>query len=650
MTALLYLSDGTTTVDFLSPTSGIHLNDWKPSLPAWKGGGVWAGSPLSDGRRLTLRNFDNAVDVFDLKVSGSSQDGVIDDAQNLRSLLESAVAYWTGVGNTPVYLAARGPCETYTRFATVIGWKTDQESNAYSQPFFSLLPLDEFSVAIEHGPWLETAPGTSTAVQLSAQQAYNGVTYGRAATTAAEVYFGNRSNLANITHAYYYDAGTVSFSANLIGAALPFAFLPAVPAVGDYVVFGSATAVANSGPFWQVLFDIAAAAAGLTTLTFEVSTGPGTWAAVSATDNTTRFTATGVNAIAFRPFAGTWINAVVNGVDAWWFKVEVTAIGGGPTAPTQRNRNFYATPWSSVDIDDLQVQGDIPALARHIIEYEGASGDIFYRMLLGLRSLSRGANFRQWLNAADEQNLTGVTFATGAGVVIGDSGFSPTGRSATWNPGVAGSTNVYWEFAAALADQYRGRYRLFGRFSMASALTDVYAYAQISDLFGGVNQTTPNAYIQPNSTYFLADFGMVDLPGFYYRPGQDIEFRIYLRLVTGSASPQLTLFDIALLPVDEAAWDFNNATLSTDLLLDADSIGNPREMLIPDLMYVLTPTLKAKSAEWIGSGPLIWQAGADQRLWAIMMSPANYYSAWPSMTAKIHSYRQQRYLSMRGAR
>ena len=259
MTALLIISDGVTTVDFLAENSGIHLNDWKPSLPGWKNGGVWAGSPLSDGRRLTLRNFENAVDSFDLKVAGPSQDSVIEDVRNLRALLEASIAYWAGVGNTPVYLAARGPCETNSRFAVVIGWKTDSESNAYAQPFFSLAPLDEFSVAIEHGPWLETVPGTSTAVQLSAQQAYNGVTYGRAATTAAEVYFGNRSNLANITHAYYYDAGTVSFSANLIGAGLPFAFLPAVPAVGDYVIFGSATAVANSGPFWQVLFDIAAA-------------------------------------------------------------------------------------------------------------------------------------------------------------------------------------------------------------------------------------------------------------------------------------------------------------------------------------------------------------------------------------------------------
>ena len=72
---------------------------------------------------------------------------------------------------------------------------------------------------------------------------------GRAATTAEEVYVANRHNEAQITNAYTWTAGAGPFSANLIGAALPFDIFAGGaggPANGDITYFGINTALADS--------------------------------------------------------------------------------------------------------------------------------------------------------------------------------------------------------------------------------------------------------------------------------------------------------------------------------------------------------------------------------------------------------------------
>ena len=171
MTAVLRISDGTTTINLLNATDGFSLNAWRPAIAQYKGGGTWQASPLSDGRRMVTRQFGNAVEVFDLKVSSTaSQDDIIYNTQELRRLLEKAVDYWTADWQSdPVWVEAQATCETNPRYATIHSWSTPDDDNPYASPF--LQPdgaiMDDWSLIIERGHWQSTILGTGDCVEIS---------------------------------------------------------------------------------------------------------------------------------------------------------------------------------------------------------------------------------------------------------------------------------------------------------------------------------------------------------------------------------------------------------------------------------------------------------------------------------------------------
>ena len=174
--ARLVITDGTSTVDLLN-LRGYTLKDWKPSVPEPKGGGVFRSSPLVDGRRLTSRVFDNAIDTFELVVSAAAQDTLIYQIQELLRLMQKATEYWTtDWQNEPVWLEARSPCETYIRYAVVMDYRLTGLNNPYAQPFYNAInyvAMGDLSLLVEHKHWQETEPGADgTCVELKAQQGY----------------------------------------------------------------------------------------------------------------------------------------------------------------------------------------------------------------------------------------------------------------------------------------------------------------------------------------------------------------------------------------------------------------------------------------------------------------------------------------------
>ena len=165
---LLRITDGTTIVDLLSKGYGLHLFDWTPNIFSGKGGGVFADSPLADGRQLVDRKFENAIDTLELKVNGHSQDGTILSMRNLRGLLEQGVNYWLADWQVnPVYIEARGPGETNTRYAVIVDYRVPQDDNPYATPFFGSDAMDDITVVLEHGPWLDNPPGTDECIEIS---------------------------------------------------------------------------------------------------------------------------------------------------------------------------------------------------------------------------------------------------------------------------------------------------------------------------------------------------------------------------------------------------------------------------------------------------------------------------------------------------
>lgn len=171
MTAVLRISDGTTTINLLNATDGFSLNAWRPAIAQYKGGGTWQASPLSDGRRMVTRQHGNAVEAFDLKVSSvASQDDIIFVTQELRRLLEKAVNYWTtDWQGEKVWVEAQATCETNPRYATIHSWSTPDDDNPFSSPF--LQPrgaiMDDWTLVVERGHWQSTIPGTGDCVEIS---------------------------------------------------------------------------------------------------------------------------------------------------------------------------------------------------------------------------------------------------------------------------------------------------------------------------------------------------------------------------------------------------------------------------------------------------------------------------------------------------
>ncbi len=93
---------------------------------------------------------------------------------------------------------------------------------------------------------------------------YDGATntFGRSATCLDEVYICNKQNVAQLTHVYWYDStGPPFWSANLIGlGGWPYTILPVGVVTGDAHYAGINTTVPNSGPFCNLVYDIATVA------------------------------------------------------------------------------------------------------------------------------------------------------------------------------------------------------------------------------------------------------------------------------------------------------------------------------------------------------------------------------------------------------
>lgn len=174
MLSVLKLTDGTNTVDFLDKSSGFHLIDWQPSFPQAKNGGVFRSSPFTPGRALVSRVLDNLYETMTVSVDAASGDALIADWNKVIDLLEAALDYWTSAANfTPVYIEAKGPCETNTRYAVVKNYSIPSLVNPYQPPFESdgtgRYVTPEIPITLELGLWTAYPPGDSICIPMSSQ-------------------------------------------------------------------------------------------------------------------------------------------------------------------------------------------------------------------------------------------------------------------------------------------------------------------------------------------------------------------------------------------------------------------------------------------------------------------------------------------------
>ena len=519
--------------------------------------------------------------------------------------------------------------------------------------------------------------------------------YMEATCEAQSVFVANKYNVAQITHCYYWDNSAAQWTDgaappnNLIGDATPYAFLPAVPAVDDFVIFGVNTALADSGPFSSLVFDIGTAIGAGATLEWRYKAtgdaddpgdGVNPWSALTVQDNTNAagamtgdpFDTTGIGSVHWEQ-PSDWETSNPNpgvalGVTGYWICCYVTA-GPAANAPTQDNRDIYTITWPYIEFDEDEVGGDMPALLRLSVDSRsaqdgvGTTTDLWcQRIVAGLRSMDRGENFTAYINVSDEQNNPDITISLGGSMAaFATNTEAPTGISSTYTPGgaVAMATQVY----IRLSPDWYGRFHAFVRgVQLTGNSGEVIVrlgYASADSAFPAVRHTTTRIFAG-NADDQLLDFGEIVLgPAVDLFPLEVSHTYIEIEAEATAAATAI-FYELILIPVDEWAIDAEDMLKNTGALgytndywshWECDGIRNQRNIL-----SFLIGTQSGKIARYwrpITNGLPILQTGKHQRLWFLHARNDDYADvddvhADSEICSTIQIWKQQRYTTLRG--
>jgi hypothetical protein len=520
-------------------------------------------------------------------------------------------------------------------------------------------------LTIERDHWTENPPGTGTATAASSVEAYNARNFGninsagaRDPVTTQDVYVRNKRNEANLTHIFEDDNGAFT---NLIDAALPHRLLPAVPATGDDLYFGISTAVADSGPFDNLVFDVGTVQTNITDTDWLYWNGA-SWAAIptirdytaSAAGTGVAFSRTGIYSVQWE-IPSNWAATAVNGVTAYWVRLNFAASDPGPTGATQQNRRIYTVTWPYVEVQATEINGTLPALLRILALQEDTRTVSIQRIFCGLRSHSRGANFTAVLNASDEQNPTGITVTAGTTSSFIDLAPSPTGRVIEYNPaGVdAFASRASFQLGTSISPEYLGSFHCFFRYITTGATTSYQARIRVLSDSGSITTFTGAAtsIAAGATTHFgIAGLGKIDLPPYLEHADADESGRVNISIEISSSdgTDNLRIVDLWVMPIDEWAMDASQEETGV-AVMDArfDSLQNPRRVLRAGFFSsdaIIQPFRTVKN------GPAILQANTLQRLWFLIfrfdVNGRDESYLYHSMRLQLES--NQRYFSYRG--
>jgi len=509
------------------------------------------------------------------------------------------------------------------------------------------------------------------------------------------VFVANKFNTSPVTNCYFWDNSLAVWNGaappeNLIGEATPFDFLPAAPAVDDFVIFGTNTALADTGPFCSLVFDISTAIGSGATLEWRYkgtagadTDDPATWTALTVQDNTNQnglmtgdpFDWTGIGSVHWDQPAD-WVTSDPQpaaagaplGVTGYWVACYVTA-GPAASPPEQDNRDIYTVLWPYTEFAATEVGGDLPALLRLAVDTRsaqdanGSTTDLYaQRIMVGLRSMGRGENFSAYINLADEQLPTGTSQFCGGATSYQDWVQSPTGRAARYRS-VAADTMAERVYVALTPDYY-GRFHAFVRcYQDHSGTVQVQLEypTGTSSLYLDKQTVTRTIYTQDADV--ILDFGEISIgPSVDIAPYELLSCYVNIRAFEPTGGVDTYFYDLILIPVDEWAIDcedmFKNNGGSALVngyrtALNIDAIQNPRQLL----SWLIRTRYNRITRYWrpITNGIPILQTGKHQRLWFLHgrfddYADADDLRADHELTSTIQIWKQQRYTTLRGDR
>ena len=679
----------TERISFVSPGSAFQLKSWTPNET--KAQEQRSSSSLSDYDQLVSYRYQKIEETFTIVITGACPDDVADRLNELRSTIKAARDFWVDkFNNEPIYLQVRNADETAEpRYALIDGGSVPTDPPPFEAPFYSSEPAaQDITVILRRGPWMNLPPQTTHRVHLSAVETYDGRNLGNVNTSGVrqEVdyqYVANKHNVANLTHIYT-ESGA-AYSANLMDAVLPYDLFPAIGSPNDRVYFGIETpGAADSGPFCSLVFDIGTAMANFFSVTWEYWSGAA-WvsltAAVTFQDNTNAdgamtgisFDTTGVNSIHWNQ-PSDWAPTAVNGVTAYWVRATHGAAGVGPVIPTQQYRDVYSITWAYAEVQDDGIYGNLPAMLRCIAEGMSDQASPLstdnlraHEVWVGLRDMGRGENFVAYLNAADEQNPTGLS----AFVVSGSAAFANTMQSAT---GRMVSYTVaappieervyYYHLGSDIYPEYYGSYQCFLRAERpAGNAEDVRIRVGSKIRNETAEQFTDWVQFETIGSEQLLNMGRLVIPN-----GPLVEddyarghINIYADINCGIGT-DIYFYDLVLIPTDEWIGHFSTKDLSIPgdnwigylRSLDIDSIMNPKVPVRALLRWYyavggIQIIEEAYRADINASYPFL-TPGNRQRLWflANKTKSSTDQRSEPAFAALVKAYSMLIYNTMRG--
>lgn len=142
-------------VNLLSGLFTLDQDGWSPAIPDTKNGGVWADSPISDGRQLLAAPANNVTEKMTINISDSSYLGVMRAYSALNKMVLDCRAYWESrVQIDPVYLMWSAGCNNPPLPQYALIYNIDLAPEYVDSP----TPTMQISMTLERESWWRGIP------------------------------------------------------------------------------------------------------------------------------------------------------------------------------------------------------------------------------------------------------------------------------------------------------------------------------------------------------------------------------------------------------------------------------------------------------------------------------------------------------------
>lgn len=367
-----------------------------------------------------------------------------------------------------------------------------------------------------------------------------------------------------INHIYNYDATAAAFSSNYAGESgwNAFEVSGSTPASGDMIYFGS-----THGAFYTVEF-LSGTAGDLAGYTFTPEYWDGSnWVAeVGIEWNPT--TANFYGMLNFSNLTRDWQKTTINSVNAYWLRIRITALTSWTTSPVI-SQPAVSVHTNHIEVPSSEVNGDYLAkLLMRLRYYALYTHNGIGQVMIGAKSRGLKTFVPQLWPGGDNPPGWSVTLGTDTSQVTANGFPNDQAPQCTFATDQTVKERVKLTLSGeSRSDDFEGTYRLFVQ--CLSSAAGVTAQAAVS--YYGVGQYGEYVYFDNSTGNYLRtlDMGRFDIKSEHLRGDEgnrDIYLDISLLFGATSSTPNVTVFSVILLPIDEFSSVYTWQSLSNQLV------------------------------------------------------------------------------------